>query len=107
MSEISLHSPTFALIALEGEYDLSRRDELRSQLDAAALLDLALLDMRHVTSIDATGLGELIKLRQRMPEFSVIRVIGASQAIRRLFHNTGLDGRFEMHDSFSDTSPEH
>ena len=102
--EIALHSPTFALIALEGEYDLSRQVELRTQLDAASLLEVALLDMRHVTSIDGTTLTELIKLRERMPGQAVIRIFGASAAIRRLFHNTGLDRRFEMYDSFSDTS---
>jgi anti-anti-sigma factor len=107
VAKITLHSPSFALITLEGEYDLSRRDELRSQLDAATLRDVALLDMRHVTLIDAAGLGELIKLRERMADPAVIRVIGASRSIRTLFHNTGLDLRFEMHDSFSDTLPGH
>jgi len=89
-----------ALIVLHGEYDLARQQELRHGFAASPLFEVVQIDMRDVTSIDATALSEFVRLKERMWGFGTVRIIGATPHICRLFHITGLDVRFEMHDSF-------
>jgi len=92
-------SPSFALIALQGEYDLARQPELRSQLAAGTGFELVLLDLHDVTFIDATALTEFIRLKKQLAGPAVVRVFGVTPHIRKLFHVTGLNTRFEIHDS--------
>jgi anti-anti-sigma factor len=92
-------SPSFALVDLHGEYDLTRQLELRAQLAAGAGFELVLLDMNDVTFIDATALTEFIRLKSKMAGSAVIRLFGLTPPIRKVFHVTGLNARFEIHDS--------
>jgi anti-anti-sigma factor len=94
-------NPTKTLIVLQGEYDLARREDLRSQLGPGTALNLVLLDMRDVTFLDATALGEIVSLRRRMASPAVVRIIGATPHIRKIFDLTGVSTVFEMHDSFA------
>jgi anti-anti-sigma factor len=91
----------FTPIMLQGEYDLARQQELRTQLSAAESLDHALLDLRKVTFLDTAALTEFVRLKRRMPSPAIVRIIGAIPQIRKTFHITGLDTLFEMHESFS------
>lgn len=90
----------FELIVLNGDYDLARGPELRDLFAAAHSLELAVLDMREVTFFDSTALTELIGLKKQMATPATVRIIGAPAHIRRLFHSTGLNKLFELHESY-------
>src|SRR5579864_4420092 len=73
---------------LAGEWDFTRRDELRAILHPAESLDEVFLDCSEVTFIDASILGCLVRLRRCMIEhnrLSIIRIVAASRPVMRLF----------------------
>ena len=97
-------NPTQTLIVLHGEYDIARRVELRSQLAPVTALKLVLLDMRDVSFIDATALWEIVNLKRRMASPAIVRIIGATPHISKIFQLTGLSEVLELHDSFASAS---
>lgn len=92
-------SPNSTVIVLDGDYDLARQEELRHEFAAMTLFEVVQIDMRKVISIDATALAEFVRLKERMLGFGIVRIVGATPHVQRLFHITGLDTQFEMHDS--------
>lgn len=84
-------------IALDGEYDLSRKDEvaeLFKTLDGDGAL---VIDLTNVTYIDSTVLHELAALRLRWADRS-ITLEGVNQHIRRVFDVVNFDQIFEIVD---------
>ena len=57
----SIH--TINVITLEGEWDLSRGDELRRRLERGAAHRDMVLDFSRLTYIDSTCIGALMRLR--------------------------------------------
>ncbi|HEY8298060.1 MAG TPA: STAS domain-containing protein [Candidatus Baltobacteraceae bacterium] len=94
------------VLRLSGEYDLTRREELRLRLREAPFTERATLDMRDVTFMDATALTELIRLKERLTGPAVVRMIQVQPNVRRLLRITGLDKRFEIHDALLSPAPE-
>jgi anti-anti-sigma factor len=90
-------SPLFTLVSLHGEYELARQEELRSELAAADHAEVALLDMRDVTYIDAAALVEFTGFMGRKPGRAVVRMMGVAQNVFSLLHAAGLDKVFEVH----------
>jgi len=98
---LTLNSAQYALIRLQGEYDIARQEELRCQLAPAHVAPIALLDMRDVTFMDASALTQLIRLKRQMPDPAVVRMVGVLPDIRRLLDITGLAKTFEIHDTLA------
>ncbi len=43
------------IVSLQGEYDITRRDELVAQLRTIPTCDVAIIDMREVTHLDVSA----------------------------------------------------
>lgn len=68
-------------LKLLGEWDCSRRSELRSVLQLAESLDDVSLDLSEVTFLDASVLGSFVRLRNRVLERNGagrVRIVAAS-----------------------------
>jgi anti-sigma B factor antagonist len=90
-----------AMVALEGEIDLSSVTEAERRIAAAERDDPAelVIDVREVTFIDSSGLRVLLAAHQRAEEsgrgFALIR---GSESVDRLLKVTGLAGRLRLLD---------
>jgi anti-anti-sigma factor len=86
-------------IDLHGELDISSRDTLREILRPAGSADEAILDFSDVTFIDASALGCLVAVVNRMVEnnrLGIVRVVGASRQVLSVFHHCRLDMVFDL-----------
>lgn len=93
---------TSIVVELGGDLDFSRREELARRLSAAERVDIAVIDLREATYIDSSVLSSLMLLKKHMAErgsAAVIRIAGANESLRRIFHICGLDRIFELYDS--------
>jgi anti-anti-sigma factor len=82
-------------VSLEGEYDLSRRDELAAIFAALDSNAPAIVDMAKVTFVDSSFLYELVVLRSRLKEWGVT-LRGVQPPIRRVFHITSFHKLFSI-----------
>lgn len=71
-------------IALSGEYDLRRRDEVRELFGSIEPLSEVEIDFSDVTYIDSSFLNELVALRNRLPDCS-IALSRSSPHVKRVF----------------------
>ncbi len=72
-----------AFVALQGEYDRARREELVAALEAIPNCDIAIIDMREVTHIDATATTCFVNLRKRLCQtgLGIVRVVGLQRSL--------------------------
>lgn len=87
--------PSVKRIELEGEYDLTRKDEIASMFGCINGEASVVIDMAKVTYMDSTVLKELATLRLRDAS-RLIRVAGPNQHIRRLLRLVSFDKLFEI-----------
>lgn len=101
--------PPVAIVALQGEYDLFRREELLASLQAIPICDIAIIDMRQVVHIDATVLASLLKLKKRFGKNGkgIVRILGLKPRLYRLFQITGLHCIFEVFQTITDAMGEY
>jgi anti-anti-sigma factor len=71
-------------IALSGEYDLRRREEVRELFESVEHLSEVDINFSNVTYIDSSFLNELVALRNRVPDCS-ITLSGSSRHVKRVF----------------------
>jgi len=97
------------IIALQGEYDIARREELLSELHAIPSCDIAIIDMREVTHLDTTVLASFIRLRKRLRQSGrgIVRIVGLSPELYRLFEITELHYDFEFFETIIDAMCEY
>jgi len=90
------------VVRLDGDWDISRRDELEGLLKPVYDWpgDL-IVDMTTVVYADSTILAALLVMRNRRKGKSLPlpRLVIASRQVRRLFNISGLDQAFETYDS--------
>ena len=90
-----------AVVAFEGEIDLSSIADAEERIAAAERTDPAelVIDVRRVTFMDSSGLRVLLGAHQRSREngreFALVR---GSESVDRLLKVTGLSGRLRMLD---------
>jgi anti-anti-sigma factor len=90
-----------AVVALEGEIDLSAVSEVEQRIAAAEAGGPAelILDLRQVTFMDSSGLRVLLgahhRAEERGGEFAVVR---GGEAVERLLEVTGLASRLRLLD---------
>jgi anti-anti-sigma factor len=94
---MSKNSSSTARIELEGEYDLSRRDEVAAVFGGLNGHPSVVIDFSKVRYMDSTVLHELAKLRFESAGRAVI-IEGASGQVRRLLKLVGFDRIFNMAD---------
>ena len=98
-----------AIIGLQGEYDIARREELLATLQAIPTCDIAIIDMRQVTHIDATALTCFIQLRKRLRQSGpgIVRIVGLRPSLYRLYQIAYLHHIFEVFESIGDAMGEY
>ena len=98
-----------AVIGLQGEYDIARREELLAKLQAIPTCDIAIIDMRQVTHIDATALSCFIRLRERLCQSGpgIVRIVGLRPSLYRLYQIAYLHHIFEVFESIGDAMGEY
>jgi anti-anti-sigma factor len=89
---------TDPVIRLEGEYDLTRKDEVAAIFASIDDVGPIVIDMTNVTYIDSTILLALAKLKSRY-DGRTIRIVGLSSHIRRVFAIVKFDELFELTDA--------
>lgn len=89
-----------ALIAFEGEYDLSNRDDLRRRIAAAALDESLIVDLHAVTFLDSSALAEIVLAAHRHEAHGSRLVLARpSPQVLRLLEIAGLDSTLDVADS--------
>ena len=91
------------LIVARGEIDVATSPLLRSEF-AAVLAHAPVevtLDLHDVSFIDSSGLGVLVGALKRLRESGGERfaIVGAQDAVRKIFSITGLNTLFDMPDA--------
>lgn len=84
-------------LTLEGEYDLSRQEEVATLFASCDDESPVVIDLTNVTYLDSTILRELIALRNRGAK-RTITLIGVAPHIRRIFQIVNLDRIVEIRD---------
>jgi anti-anti-sigma factor len=82
-------------VELDGEYDLSRRQELASLFASLEGESPLVIDMTKVTYIDSTILHELSTLRER-DRGRAITLLGSNASVRRILEIVSFDRIFEI-----------
>jgi anti-anti-sigma factor len=92
------------VVSLTGEWDIYRRDELRTRLEPAYYERQVILDLTAAKYVTSTLICALIvahkyRQEQRLPQ-AILAV--KSAFVRRLLEATGLDGIFPIFESVED-----
>lgn len=92
------------VISLAGEWDIYRRDELRSLLEPAYYERRVVLDLTAAKYVTSTLICALIVVhKHRQEQLLPLAVLAVKSAfVRRLLSATGLDGLFPICESVED-----
>jgi anti-anti-sigma factor len=82
-------------IVLDGEYDLTRRDEIARLFDSLDGDGEVVIDLTNVTYLDSTVLRELARLHIRRGGRN-ISLAGVNENIRRIFKLVGFEEIFDI-----------
>lgn len=90
-----------AYVVLDGELDLSRKEEIAGALPAPESLSGAVINLANATYVDSTVLGALVKFRRAFINHggdsdSLIIVLAKNGPIRAAFEKTGLHRLFSI-----------
>jgi anti-sigma B factor antagonist len=86
-----------AVLALEGELDLSAAPKLRARIEEAATGRALVIDLRRVTFVDSAILKELLRARASLGERDAQLVLaGAPMPVRRLLDLTRTAELFDQ-----------
>jgi anti-anti-sigma regulatory factor len=83
-------------LELEGDWDLSRREELDFLFSALRSDEAAVIDLSRATYIDSTVLNQLASVRQRFNGHQITVV--ANGPVSRLLRLVGFDKMFRVVD---------
>jgi|GEM_PF-6938485 len=92
-----------AIIDLQGEYDIARREGLLAELHAIPSCDIAIIDMRQVTHLDSTVLPCLMQLRKRLRRSGpgVVRIVGLQTSLYHFCEIADLHHIFEVFETIA------
>ncbi|HET9739834.1 MAG TPA: STAS domain-containing protein [Solirubrobacteraceae bacterium] len=86
-----------AVLALEGELDLSAAPKLRARIEEAAAGRALVIGLRRVTFVDSAILKELLRARAQLAERDIRLVLAeAPMPVRRLLDLTRTSELFEQ-----------
>jgi anti-sigma B factor antagonist len=92
--------PAVVVVAPSGEVDLATSPELREGLERAEAEATAglVVDLRAVSFIDSTGIGELVGCHRRCRELGRALVFVVPEGTtRKILTVTGMDAVFDMY----------
>jgi anti-sigma B factor antagonist len=93
-------TPSNPVIVARGEIDVATSPLLRSEFATVLALEPkeVTLDLHDVSFIDSSGLGVLVGALKRLRESGGERfvIVGAQDAVRKIFSITGLNTLFEL-----------
>ena len=92
------------IVRLEGEWGISRREELRATVARNIDVPLLIWDLRAVTHIDSTTLRELARSRaiRRSRSLPPAAFVVTSPTVRRIFVLTQLDKIWPIYHSLEE-----
>lgn len=93
------------IITLEGDLDITRRDEIHRLLEPTyESAEAVILDLSAVDYADSTILAALIiaRNRRRSKGLSLPRLVITSRRIRRVFSIAGLDQAFPIYETLEE-----
>src|SRR4030095_3806873 len=86
-----------ALVCVEGRIVAGETDALRSAVLAQVDTSVVVLDLAHVNTIDAGGLGVMLELREQTESRGIeFRLEHVTQLVRRILEITKLDSVFNI-----------
>jgi anti-anti-sigma factor len=89
-----------AILSAEGQVVIGQTEILRDAVEALAPINSLILDLSHVTIIDAHGLGVMLQLRQQLLAEGVsFELINVSKYLSRIFEITRLNSVFQINSS--------
>jgi anti-anti-sigma factor len=89
-----------AVVRLDGELDLTRREEIRSALTVTGNEAGILVDLATVTYADSTVLAELLRFQKDATHLNVpVAVIVVTEQFARVVKYAGLDEALPIFDS--------
>jgi anti-anti-sigma factor len=89
-------------IVLRGEFDIAGAERLEAALARAeaGAPRVLVLDLSELEFMDSTGLRIVLAADARARDDGrELRIVRGAEAVRRLFHLTGLDGRLNVVDA--------
>lgn len=93
-----------AVLCLQGRIVNGETAPLRKAVRAQSGVSAVVLDLGRVSTIDASGLGLLLQLRDEIQARGIrLRVMNASRLVQRIFEITRLDSVFEVASTFEKT----
>ena len=97
---LKVHTAKFgnvALLCVEGRIVRGETDALRNAVLAQVDTNVVVLDLAHVNTIDAGGLGVMLELRAETESRGIdFRLEHVTQLVRRILEITKLDSVFDL-----------
>jgi anti-sigma B factor antagonist len=85
------------VLCLEGRIVNGETATLRHAVNSQSRVGTIVLDLARVSTVDASGLGLMLELRQQTEARGVrFKLMNATKFVRRIFEITGLDSVFEV-----------
>ena len=93
-----MQSANRPVVRLSGDYDLSRREEMRDDLYALKDEDAVAVDLGEVQYMDSTAFGVLVNFNRRFVQKGgpPIKLLNLQPRLVRLLKITGLDQVFDL-----------
>jgi anti-anti-sigma factor len=86
-----------AVVSVQGRIVNGETASLREEVDSQSTVNTVLLDLSRVSTIDASGLGMILELREHAEERGArLKLMNASKLVRKVLEVTKLDSVFEI-----------
>ena len=96
---------TTVIVALRGDCDLARKDEVRLELSRAKKAGIAIVDLSAAGYIDSTCLGEIVRLGAMViASGGKVRVVAPQQHQKKIFNLLGLTRKIELFETVAEAS---
>ena len=90
-----------SLLNLDGNVVVGETDTLRDAVQTLPSTDSVILDLSHVSLVDAHGLGMLLQLREQAQAKDMrFELMNVSNQLREVFRITRLDTVFQIRSGF-------
>jgi anti-sigma B factor antagonist len=94
-------SGNVTVLCLDGKLVRGETDALDRAVIAQADASVVVLDLARVNTVDASGLGVMLKLREHTESRGIeLRLRNVTQLVKRILEITKLDSVFEMSETY-------
>jgi anti-anti-sigma factor len=86
-----------AVVSVQGRIVNGETASLQEEVDSQSKVGTVLLDLSRVSTIDASGLGVMLELREHAEQRGTrLKLMNATKLVRRVLEVTKLDSVFEI-----------